>query len=118
MAVFVFHAANHLRHFVVGAERRGPVGDGQAGIIAGNERSGDDEDERGAGGEDCEAVQSAMVRNFDALQDCPHWKLATWNRPLRFQKQRSLSDRRAVLGVAGRYEGLLLNFLFIVNNYW
>ena len=78
MAVFVFHAANHLRHFVVGAERRGPVGDGQAGIIAGNERSGDDEDKGGAGGEDREPVQSAMVRNFDPLQDSPRGN-ERWN---------------------------------------
>src|SRR5437879_7012545 len=75
MAMLVFHAADHLRHFVEGAEGGRPVGDGQAGVIASDERSGDDQDEGGAGGEDREAVQSAMVRHFDALQVSPLWLL-------------------------------------------
>lgn len=68
MAMFVFHAANHVRHFVEGAEGGRPVGDGQAGVIAGDECSGDDEDEGGAGSEDREAVQPAMVGDFDPFQ--------------------------------------------------
>jgi len=56
-----------VRHFVEGAKAGGPVGDGQSGVIAGDERSGDNQDECCAGGEDGEAVQSAMVWNFDAL---------------------------------------------------
>jgi hypothetical protein len=71
MAVFVPYAANHVRHFVKRSKTGWPVGDGQPGIIAGDERSGNDEDERSAGGEDGEAVQSAMVWNFDALQNGP-----------------------------------------------
>jgi hypothetical protein len=65
--MFILNAANHLRHFVKGAEAGWPVRDRQPGVVAGDERPGDDEDEGGAGGEDGEAMQSGMVWNFDAL---------------------------------------------------
>jgi hypothetical protein len=71
MAMFVSDAAHHARHFVEGTEGGRPVGNRQAGIVAGNERSGDDEDKGGAGGEDGEAMQSAMVRDSDTFQDSP-----------------------------------------------
>ena len=44
--------------------------------MAGNERAGHDQDERGASSEDREAVQAMMERDFDALQDCPLGKTA------------------------------------------
>lgn len=69
--MFKFNSANHLRHFVEGAEGSGPVGDGQSGVIAGDQRSGDDQDQGGAGGKDGEAMQATMVRDFDAFQDSP-----------------------------------------------
>jgi hypothetical protein len=71
MAMFVSDAAHHARHFVEGTEGGRPVGNRQAGIVAGNKRSGDDEDKSGTSGEDREAMQSAMVRDFDAFQDGP-----------------------------------------------
>ena len=71
VGVFVPYAANHVRHFVKGAKTGWPVGDGQTGVVTGNQRSGNDEDERGAGGEDGEAVQSAVIWDFDAFQDGP-----------------------------------------------
>jgi hypothetical protein len=71
MAMFVSHATNHLRHFVEGTERGRPVGDGQAGVIACDQCSGNNQDKGGAGGENGEAVESAMVRDFDAFQDSP-----------------------------------------------
>jgi hypothetical protein len=75
MAMFVSHAAHHARHFVEGTEGGRPVGNGQAGVIAGDERSGNDEDKRGASGEDGEAVQSAMVGQFDAFQNSLRGKM-------------------------------------------
>lgn len=75
MAMFVLHAAHHARHLVEGTEGGRPVGNGQAGVIAGDERSGNDEDKRGASGEDGEAVQSAMVGQFDAFQNSLRGKM-------------------------------------------
>jgi hypothetical protein len=92
MAMFVFHAAYHLRHFVVGAEGGWPVGDRQAGVVAGDERSGDDQDEGGASGEDGEAVQAAVVRDFDALQNGPRGRRDTAVSVTR-SKKIILSDR-------------------------
>ena len=44
MTVFVENAANHARH-VKRMKAGGPVGDGESGVIAGYEGSGDDDDE-------------------------------------------------------------------------
>jgi hypothetical protein len=74
MAVLVLHATHHVRHFVERSEARRPVGDGQSRIIAGDKRPGNNEDKRDAGGEDGEAVQPAVVRDFDAFQNSPHLK--------------------------------------------
>ena len=71
MAVLVLHSANHAWDFVIRAEGCGPVGDGQARVIAGDEGSGDNQKERRARGEDCETVQSLMIPDFDAFQSSP-----------------------------------------------
>jgi hypothetical protein len=76
MSMFVLDAANHLRDFVKGTKTGRPVGDRQTGVIAGDESSGNDQEQSGAGGEDGKAVQSAMVWNFDAFQDSPQWNPA------------------------------------------
>ena len=48
MAVFELHAADHVGHFVEGAEGGGPVRDGETGVIAGDERAGNDQEKRDA----------------------------------------------------------------------
>ncbi len=71
MAMLVLHASNHTRHFVERTEGSRPVGNGQARAIAGNQGSGNNQYKRGAGGEEGEAMQPAMIRDFDAFQDSP-----------------------------------------------
>jgi hypothetical protein len=97
MAMFVLHAANHARNLVEGTEGGRPVRDRQTGVIAGDQGSGDDQDESGAGGEDGEAMQSAMVRDFDAFQDCPLGN-ARSPRLVLFPKRTSLTERESTRG--------------------
>jgi len=51
-----------------GSEGCRPVGDGEAGIVAGNERTSDDEHESRARYEDSEAVVRAIVGCGEGLQ--------------------------------------------------
>ena len=71
MSVLVLHAADHGGHFVKRAERGRPVGHGQTCVVTGDKRSSDNKQQRAAGGKNREAMEPAMVRHFDALQDIP-----------------------------------------------
>jgi hypothetical protein len=51
-----------------GTEGSGPVGDGEAGVVAGDERPGNDKDKGRAGYEDGEAMVRAIVWCGDGLQ--------------------------------------------------
>ena len=103
MAVFVLHSANHVRDFVVGAERGRPVWDGQACGVAGDERSSNDQQESAGGREDGEAMQSAMVRDFYAFQDGPLKGCSGRQCPVRYSNvsvyQRTGGRRRRISGV-------------------
>jgi hypothetical protein len=91
MAVFVLHPADHVGHFVKRAETGWPVGNGQPCVVTGDESAGNDKNKRDAGGEDSKAVQSTMVRDFDALQNAPQGNGPS---PRTFPKRTSLADGR------------------------
>jgi glycine/D-amino acid oxidase-like deaminating enzyme len=81
VTVFIHNAAHHVRDFVDRTVTGRPVGDGQACIIAGDERSGDNQDKGAAGGEDGEAMQPAIIWNLDAFQNAPMTKRRAAERP-------------------------------------
>ncbi len=49
MRVLVLDSAYHGRQLIERSERGGPVGDREAGVVAGDQRAGDDEKKRGPG---------------------------------------------------------------------
>ncbi len=54
--VFKFHAADHARHLGNVAEAGRPVGDGETGVVAGDQGTGNDEDEGRERGENREIM--------------------------------------------------------------
>jgi hypothetical protein len=54
--MFVFHATDHAGHLRNVTEAGGPVGDGESGVVAGNQGTGDDEDKSSERGENREIV--------------------------------------------------------------
>ena len=54
--MFILHTANHARHLRNVTEAGGPVGDGEPGVVAGNQGPGDDEDKSSERGENREIV--------------------------------------------------------------
>ena len=69
MDVLELYAADQVGDFVEGSEGSGPVGDGESGVVARDQGSGDDEQEYPAGEEDREAVMRAVVRCGQGLQN-------------------------------------------------
>jgi hypothetical protein len=67
MTPFILDSAMQ-RWNIEGTEGSWPVGDGQAGIVAGDERTGNDENKSRARGEDSEAMVRAIVRCGEGLQ--------------------------------------------------
>jgi hypothetical protein len=67
MAPFIFDSTVQGRN-VERSEGSGPVGDGEARIIAGDQRTGNDENKSRARGEDSEAVVRAIVWCGQGLQ--------------------------------------------------
>jgi hypothetical protein len=59
--MFESHATDEVRNPVERPERSGPIGDGEAGVIAGHERPGNDQKKRYARGEDGKSVMRAVV---------------------------------------------------------
>ena len=55
-------ATDEMRNLVQRPKRSGPIGDGEAGVIAGDKRSGNDQQESHARGEDSKPVMCAVVR--------------------------------------------------------
>jgi hypothetical protein len=73
MAMFELHTTYHMGHLVDGSESGGPVGDGQAGVVAGDQSSGNDEKESCAGREHGETVMGAVERYSQRFQKVnPH----------------------------------------------
>ena len=61
VSVFELHTADQFRDLVERTERGGPVRDGEASIVAGDQGSGDDQEECPPGQNDGEAVQAAVI---------------------------------------------------------
>jgi len=72
--VLELHTADEPGDLVERAERGRPVGDGESGIVAGDQCSGDDEEKRPAGENDREAVQLAIIRSGDGFQSRAPWR--------------------------------------------
>ena len=68
MGVLELHSTHQARNFVEGTEGCGPVGDGQAGIVAGHQGAGNDEKKGRARGEDGKAVERGVVWCRSGLQ--------------------------------------------------
>src|SRR5215470_8577317 len=77
MPVFELHAANHAGHLVNRAERCWPVGDGKSCIIAGDERSGHNQNKRDARREHGKSVKATIVCRGDGLQSETPWSRET-----------------------------------------
>jgi hypothetical protein len=73
MAPLVADAADEVRNFDEITEGCGPVGNGEAGVVAGDESSGGDDDEGGAGREYREGVVSGIVFCRDGFQGGTPW---------------------------------------------
>jgi hypothetical protein len=58
-----------------GSEGCGPVRNGESGVVAGNERTSDDEHESRAGYEDSEAVVRAIIPCSERLQRFAPWSI-------------------------------------------
>lgn len=68
MGMFELHPTHQVRNFVERAEGRGPIGDGQASIIAGHQGPGNDQKECRTRGADREVVERGVVWFPDSLQ--------------------------------------------------
>ena len=68
VSVLELHAADEFGDFIERAERSRPVGDGESGVVAGDQGSGDDKEKRPAGEDDGEAVKAAIVSCGDGFQ--------------------------------------------------
>ena len=68
VGVLELHAADQMRNLVQRTERSRPVGDGQAGIIAGHQRPGNDEKKSHARHKDGKPMMGAVVRYGNGLQ--------------------------------------------------
>ncbi len=73
MRVLELHAADEFRNLVPGSERGRPVGNGQAGVVAGDERSGNDQKKSPAGEHDREPMMPAIVGCRDGFQSSAPW---------------------------------------------
>jgi hypothetical protein len=63
VGVLVLHPADHRRQLVKRTEGSWPIGDRQAGIVAGDQGAGDDQKERGPSENYGEAVVRRIVTN-------------------------------------------------------
>ena len=68
MSMFELNPTNQMRNLIQRTKRSRPVGNGQAGIIAGHQGTGDDEHKRNARRKDGEAVMGLVVRYGNDLQ--------------------------------------------------
>ena len=68
MGVLKFYAADQMRDLVERTERSRPIGDGEAGIIAGHQRAGNDEKKGHHRRKDGEAMVGPVVRHGNGLQ--------------------------------------------------
>ena len=68
MGVLEPHAADQMRNLVQRTERSGPIGDGKAGIVAGHQRPGNDEQKSHRRRKDGKPVMGLVVRYGDSLQ--------------------------------------------------
>jgi hypothetical protein len=75
MGMLEFHAANELGNLVPGTERCRPVGNREAGIVAGNQSTGNDQEKSPAGENDGEAVKPGIVVGCDGFQSSAPWVL-------------------------------------------
>ena len=71
--VLELHAPDQLRDFVQGTERGRPVWHGQAGIVAGDQGSRNDQEESPEGQQDSEPMKSAVVSCCERLQSNAPW---------------------------------------------
>jgi hypothetical protein len=71
MGVLELYAAHQSWNFVERSEGSRPVWNREPGIVAGDQRAGDDEKEGPAGKNDSKAVESAIVRGCDGFQTVP-----------------------------------------------
>ena len=75
--MFPLHSANHTGHLSDVTEAGGPVGDGEAGVVAGDEGTGNDEDEGRERGKNrkimMRPVEGRGQRSFQVrVSLCPH----------------------------------------------
>jgi hypothetical protein len=73
MGVLELDAADEARNFIKRAEGSRPIRHRQAGVIAGNERAGDDQQECPAGKDDGKAMEAGVVRAVLDFQVAGHW---------------------------------------------
>ncbi len=66
VAVFELYSADHRRKAVERAERGRPVGNRKPGVVAGDQRAGNDQQKGGTGEKDGETVIGTVVRQWFA----------------------------------------------------
>jgi hypothetical protein len=62
MGVLESHATHEMGNLVERTERSRPIGDREAGVIAGDKRAGNDQQKSRAGSEDSKSMKCAVVR--------------------------------------------------------
>ena len=119
VGVLELHAPDQVRDFVQRTKRSRPIGDGKAGIIAGHQRPGNDQQKGHARREDGKAMMGPVVRYGNGLQkrllgDCvapPSRRLSGAIAPAR-RARRPRDSRRmpALRSKHLRFEALVYGF--------
>ena len=117
MGVLKLHAADQVRDLVQRTERSGPIGDGKAGIIAGDERTGNDEQKSHRRRKDGKTMVGPVVRYGNGLQKrllevcvAPPSRRLSGGRPARRRRAGRPRDSRQDAGATSstlRFEALV-----------